>query len=70
MGVPQTPSVLPVKHTIMKTQKISLWLLWPFLNMRQSWKCSLLVEISRRSASTSNLPCVIIEEENQKKKKS
>jgi hypothetical protein len=24
MGVPQTPSVLPVKHTIMKTQKISL----------------------------------------------
>jgi hypothetical protein len=36
MGEPQTPSVLPVKHTIMKTQKISLWLLWPFSNMRQS----------------------------------
>ena len=29
----------------------------------------LTFEISRRSASTSNLPCVIIEEENQKKKK-
>jgi len=23
MGVPQTPSVLPVKHTIMKTQKLA-----------------------------------------------
>lgn len=62
MGVPQTPSVLPVKHTIMKTQKLAY-------DYQTKLEVQLTFEISRRSASTSNLPCVIIEEENQKKKK-